>query len=617
MNILGLNLSHDSGVCLLSEGRITYAINEERISRVKLDHRFPDLAIRQLFRDTALTPDQIDHVAWTHVGAYPLPFLWEGLQIWPFTVKRFMVLVRMLVALIYLILPRPLAVDERLANWALRRVLKRRYGIAAPITRHDHHLAHAASAYYTSGLDEGMTGTGPVVVVTSDGAGDRLSASINRVDNGILERTASVGLAPSLGFIYTDVTERLGYKPFHHEGKITGLAAYGDSGRYVDRLHAMLVWDEHGGYDVGAGLVARYRRTAPRRQRLAVWFARLVAAPAEWRELAPRDAVRHTIWTCGTDSHMDTFREDLAAAVQVFCEEVVVRWLGSYLRRRYPGQKASLAIAGGLFANVKINQRLREMPEVASVYIHPHMGDGGLSVGAALQALAAMGQPVPPYRWPHCFLGTSYTEDDMAAALAASSLAYQRHDDIEERIAGLLAEGRVVALFAGAMEYGPRALCHRSILCPATDPAINTWLNERLRRTEFMPFAPVLCKEDAPDYFLGFSADHSHAAEFMTITYDVTERMAQEAPAAVHVDHTARPQIVTSAINPSIVKILKAYTQRTGLRVLINTSFNLHGEPIVHSPADAIRSFRAGHLDALALGPFLVLNHQPDQASPS
>ena len=174
-----------------------------------------------------------------------------------------------------------------------------------------------------------------------------------------------------------------------------------------------------------------------------------------------------------------------------------------------------------------------------------------------------------------------------------------------------------MARFIGRMEYGPRALCHRSILCPATDPHINTWLNERLHRTEFMPFAPVLCKEDAPDYFLDFSPERSHAAEFMTIAYDVTERMALEAPAAVHVDHTARPQLVTPDVHPSMVAVLRAYTRRTGLRVLINTSFNLHGEPIVHSPHDAIRSFLAGQLDALAMRPFLVLNHPPEKpASP-
>ncbi len=237
------------------------------------------------------------------------------------------------------------------------------------------------------------------------------------------------------------------------------------------------------------------------------------------------------------------------------------------------------------------------------------MSDVGQAFGAALRAhhneLKRAGGYLRPFRLKDVYLGSSYTDAEIERALEDSALEYRRVDAIEAEIARLLADRRVVARFDGRMEYGPRALGNRSILFHAQDPKVNDWLNARLDRTEFMPFAPSVLMEDRAEYFLR-TEGAEYTAEFMTITFDCTDKMKRLCPAVVHVDGTARPQFVTEAANPRYYRIIKEYKKITGISVILNTSFNMHEEPIVCSPDDAIRSFLRGHLDYLAIGNWLV-----------
>lgn len=242
------------------------------------------------------------------------------------------------------------------------------------------------------------------------------------------------------------------------------------------------------------------------------------------------------------------------------------------------------------------------------------MGDGGLGAGAAL-AHQAKNRKTAPLRLPNVYLGAEASDTEIEQELNRYSLEHTRHDAVEEAIAKLLAQGYVVARVNGKMEYGPRALGNRSILYQATDTTVNQWLNKRLNRTEFMPFAPAILKERAADYYIGYPKSE-YASEFMTITYDVTERCKCEAPAVVHVDDTARPQVVSEATNPSFYRILKAYERLTGYPQVINTSFNMHEEPIVCTPSDAIRAFREGHLDVLAIGSYIAMHPDLSQKQP-
>ncbi|MEM7023727.1 MAG: carbamoyltransferase C-terminal domain-containing protein, partial [Pseudomonadota bacterium] len=301
---------------------------------------------------------------------------------------------------------------------------------------------------------------------------------------------------------------------------------------------------------------------------------------------------------------------DLAASIQQHSERLAARYIGHHLG---PDRPRNLAIAGGLFANVRINQKLQEMPGVERIFIHPGMTDAGLAVGAALTP-CMHGFPNPsPWRretLPSVYLGAEFSDTQIEGELTANDLDYTRARDVESEIAQLLAEGHVVARFAGRMEYGPRALGNRSILYQPSDPSANDWLNTALRRTEFMPFAPATLDEHAETSYQN-TAGARETARFMTITFDVTARTRQTCAGAVHIDGTARPQLVRAADNPSFHRIIEAFYRITGVPTVLNTSFNMHEEPIVYSPADAVRAFLLGHLDYLAIGDFLVRSPTP------
>jgi carbamoyltransferase len=264
---------------------------------------------------------------------------------------------------------------------------------------------------------------------------------------------------------------------------------------------------------------------------------------------------------------------------------------------------ADIALAGGVFANVRINQKIKELG-FRGIFIQPAMDDGGLSLGAALHHLGREGG-LRPYRLPHVFCGPAYADEQIEEALDRAGVVYERTDHIALAVARLVQEGKVVARFDGAMEFGPRALGNRSILYDTRDPQVNDWLNRRLKRTEFMPFAPATLAERADECYLGLDGGR-HAAEFMTLTFNCTEYMKTTSPAVVHVDGTARAQIVTPQANPGFHEILVEYNRLTGIPSLVNTSFNMHEAPIVMAPTDAIQSFQDGRLDALAIGSYLV-----------
>ena len=298
--------------------------------------------------------------------------------------------------------------------------------------------------------------------------------------------------------------------------------------------------------------------------------------------------------------------EDVAAAAQQRLEDVVIGLVRPFIERT---RLRNLALAGGVFANVKVNQRLFESVGVDKIFIHPNMGDGGNALGSALYHAAerarANGQLTVTPALEHVFLSSSFSDSEIERALQRHGLPYSHHLDVEEVIGEMVAHGQIVGRFHGALEYGPRALGNRSILAHPGDRGINDVLNHRLRRTEFMPFAPSVLEEDAAEY-LQLASGALRPAEFMTITCRVHTHRRREIAAVVHVDGTARPHLVRRHINPSFYRILTAFKRHTGLGVLVNTSFNIHEEPIICSPDDACRAFAQGAVDALAIGPFVV-----------
>jgi carbamoyltransferase len=368
------------------------------------------------------------------------------------------------------------------------------------------------------------------------------------------------------------VTIYLGFKATRHEGKVLGLAAFGNPEPLLSRLVAHTnTTDWHELLDAKLALIA-LKFAKPEGQ----------AALAELcTDLSP---------------------EDIAAGIQAYTEHLIVAWIQAQAKQF--GVRL-LALAGGVFANVKLNQRLLALPDIDNIYIHPNMGDGGLATGAAYEVYARLHNGLMPKLQSHVYLGTDINRENALAALQKSGLSYSEPENLAYEVAKLLAQGKVVARAAGKMEYGPRALGNRTVMAACQDKSINQWLNQKFDRTEFMPFAPVIIEEQAQAYFPDWREDHI-AARFMTITYDASEHAQKNIPAAIHVDNTARPQVIRREDNPDYYDIIHEYYQLTGIASVINTSFNMHEEPIVRTADEAILAFQAAQLDALVLGTFLI-----------
>jgi carbamoyltransferase len=567
MKVLGLSpLDKDSTVTIVEDGVITYAAAEERFTRVKLQSGFPWQALEDALDRTGTKAEEIDRVVYPFLPYDEETRLFErnlqnerefleeteamatGEEIQK---ARARVPARrepvpglsdpnerqekgLLKNLAYRVLASEGVVSRNVAKrgseqWG-REASKYHFkwqqelesglaevGLKGKIKRVEHHLSHAANAYYTSGFDQAL-------IVTLDGYGSGLAGSISAGRDGKIERLHGLEYPHSLGTFYESVTSALGFTPSRHEGKIVGLAAYGDPEVLGDVLRRRFV-AANGGFRIV--------------ETNNVYFARLLAAQFP--------------------------KIDVAAAYQRVLEEVAVAYVSQYIRKTG-------------FKNLVLS-------------------------GAALAEFA--GSEPTRHRINDVYYGPEFSGAEISDALRRAGLPFTRYSPIEPKVAMLLAAGKVVARFDGRMEYGPRALGHRSILYHANEPAVNQWLNQRLGRTEFMPFAPATLYEHRhANYKLIDGAEY--AAQFMTITFDCTESMKRDCPAAVHVDGTARPQLVSAEGSPGFHKLLTEYYKLTGIPSVINTSFNMHEEPIVCTPDDAIRAFLQGNLDCLAIGEFLV-----------
>jgi carbamoyltransferase len=566
MICLGVHTSHDSGACVIEDGRILAAVNEERLVREKLYWGLPKRSIQMVLQLSGKKPEDIDLISVGGVtpgaGGTSETHLTHkvGLKrkVMDVVSRGHDLFGNKFVLGVFIGMYKRFPKSKEVVDHF------RSVGLKAPVEYIEHHEAHAASAFYTSPFGR------DTLVVTIDASGDGICSSINIIDSqGALKRVASTPFIYSPASIYAYVTSNLGYKTGRHEGKITGLAAYGDPGKTYGMFRDIM------GYQ---GL--EFRTT------LKAW-----GRPAA-RILKKR-----------LEGHKP---EDIAAGLQKRFEEVIVAVIQNALKV-YP--RKHVALAGGAFANVKLNQRIAEIRGVESIFIHPHMGDGGLGCGAALASWASHciknGKQPRPIPIQDVYLGPSYGEDEIRLALGKQSLSAVKCKNPAKDVARLLSEGKIVGIFNNRMEYGPRALGARTILASAGDKSINDWLNKRLKRTEFMPFAPVTRKEDAAALYKNFPKGEV-AAQFMTVTFDVDEEKGRKIPAVVHVDGTARPQTITREQNRLYYDILTEYCRLTGISTLINTSFNMHEEPIVCSPEDAIRSFLSGSTDYLLLEDLLV-----------
>lgn len=607
--MLGLHVGHDATAALVApDGTVAAAVAEERLTRIKFHTGFPYRAIDEVLRIAGVRPTDIGVVACAtkrmfFPGAEELNRLLlsrnldELRRYDPFNAPQ---LAQDPYALLWGLLksnvrqltggrPDPgdaAAAAEDLTARRLRQAIEEAGLGHARIEVIEHHLAHAASAYLTAGVDRAL-------VLTVDGAGDGLCATTSTAEGGLLSRVAAATADCSPGRFYSEVTRFLGFKRNRHEGKVTGLAAFGDPKRHYEALAQFLRFDPE-----REAFTSTARRDGPLTSKF-----KTVARVLKQENFGDPYIDEFFAYLKGSfDPVQDA--KDLAAAAQAVLEDVCVAYAQHFLARL---PSPNLLLAGGVFANVRVNQKLGELPGVRFVYVHQNMGDGGCALGAALLVAERAGQRAYAERpLETVYLGAGYDEGAVRAAIEAAGLRARRMADVPGDIAALLHAGKVVGRFDGRMEYGPRALGNRSILARPTERGINDWLNKRLARTEFMPFAPSALAEHASELFSGYDAGTAaHTARFMTITYDVAPGWRDRIQAATHVDGTARPQVVHREQNPGYHAIIQRYHQLSGIPAIINTSFNMHEEPIVATPGDAIRSFQQGALDYLAIGDYL------------
>lgn len=600
MIVLGISLGVNSGASIVKEGRLTAAVNEERFNRIKFYMGFPERSIKEVLKISQILPQDIDSVVIASTE-YTFP-----VDINKYSMEKPGLSDIFLHLLGSFHLQKPLlgtaaglslykVVFGFLQNLEIKRIKPKLtlIGIKAPIQKIDHHTCHAAGAAFTLPWKESL-------VITADQMGDGFSSKVFIKKGVKLESVLQVPVFHSFGALYGYTTLILGYK-IGREGKLTGLAAYGDPQKTLPIFEKYARFCPKKGYilNTGRGFVSDY-------------------------------------WSLKKD--LSTFSpEDIAAGLQKCFEDNLSCFVRHYAKKT---GLSKAALAGGIFANVKVNQKIREIPIIENTYVFPHMGDGGLSAGAALYQYysscpdaegwnSSTARKTKRFQQSHInesknpvaemrdcnermglssiYLGSSYSNNEIENQLKdfCHQVEFTFVKDPETVAAKILAEGKIAARFTEAIEYGPRALGNRSILYHAGDVSVNKWLNKKLNRTEFMPFAPVILEEDAPLYLEGWNQDHIDS-RFMTMAYYTTPLCREKAPAVVHIDGTARPQVLREKDNPSFYKLLKEYKKLTQLGIILNTSFNMHEEPIVCSPHHAIKAFISARFDALIMENYLV-----------
>lgn len=593
MYILGLNNNHNATAILLKNGRIIDCISEERFTNIKNYIGIPRKALKYILKKNKLSPKDIDLVCLGYKTGGPLLtvseekkhlvdkafflkigfwlgnkirllFWWLESHAFHFLREIEEVLYRLYVAIFS---HRSVEEEKKLLAEFLKIPIEKIVGF-------DHHQAHAAAAYYSSPFRQK-----DVLALTLDAEGDLLCASVNVFDErGNFKRIATTPIGHSLAQIYKDITRYLGMKPNEHEYKVMGLAPYAK----------------------GEGMEKVFEKIK------------------NWVELDKNNPLvfKSKFHTRNTYSHlkkeMENFRFDnIAAAFQKLIEERVTKWVEHAIRKT--GVR-TLVLGGGIFMNIKLNQKILELEQVKEAFFMPSCGDESTSIGAAHLGYLNLCrenriQPqISPIR--DLYWGPAYSNGEIEKFLRKGKYRkkykIRKIDNIEKTVARLLFQNKIVAHFAGRMEWGARALGNRSILANPSNPDLVQTLNEQIKNRDFwMPFTPSILAERTKDYIIN---PKDMTAPYMILAFDSTPLARKELKAAMHpYDFTVRPQIVEKDWNPRYHKIIKEFEKLTGIGGVLNTSFNLHGYPIVLGPKQALHVFEGSGLEYLAMEDYLIV----------
>jgi carbamoyltransferase len=577
MFTLGINaVYHDSAAALIKDGVVIAAAEDERFTHIKHAKRpvpfstwqLPFDAIDYCLKEAGIELADIDHVAYSydpkllssmpaHAGAtieLPLepglkPLANPSESLWDPLFLSYIVNAR-----------------AQLIDGAPHHLMKRfrSGGRAMRFEWHyvDHHLSHEASAFLAAPFTD-------TAVLTMDGRGEGVTTSLGQFVDAEYKRLKQVELPHSLGLLYESVTGHLGFLHSSDEYKVMALASYGRPA-YVDTFREIVKYRHDGTYTVDAPrLVERF---GPARER---------GGPLEQKHF------------------------DIAHSLQVTLEETVLK-LADWLHKQ--SGLEHLAMAGGVALNCVMNARVRDRGPFSEVWVQPASGDAGTALGAALwidyRKRVESGDRSRQWQMDHAYLGPEYADDEIEQLLKWTKAPYRRLQDVAGETADILASNRVIGWYQGRTEFGPRALGARSILASPIDPDMQARLNEIKDREDFRPVAPVVMEEYANEWFVD-----GGVAPFMLFIFDVRPAKEKQIPAVRHVDGTARVQTVNRRQHALYYDLLDAFRQRTGVPILVNTSFNTRGEPMVNSPRDALESFWTSPLDALVIGSFLIEKH--------
>jgi carbamoyltransferase len=555
MLTIGINYSqmHDSSACIVRDGDLLFAVAEERLSRLKHDASFPKLAIQACLDFAKVTAAQVDEVCfgWQTAGpVYRHDLSLYATGRWPLSKMSLLNSSRHFLSMWH----------QESGAAPFGRI----FGAAKTRFRYvDHHLAHAISAYAYSGFDD-------AAVVVMDGRGAWEATSIWHGRAGRLDHVMTLNWPDSLGLFYAQFTGFLGFVPNSDEWKVMGLAPYGQAGIDLSpfinpndapyRVHTKTL--------IGDGSQFSH-------------FTSLLGKPRE-----PESEI--------SDQH-----KNVAFAVQDACEAAMMSVVKMALQKT--GSR-NLCLAGGVALNSKANGKIVASGAIDKIFVQPAASDDGVALGAALAPYLDDNGRLPNKPMRHGYWGPSFDDDAIEKALRTYKIRHAKLSDPAATSAQLLSAGKILGWFQGRMEFGPRALGSRSILADPRDPEMNAKVNNAVKFREWWrPFAPSFKKENAPEYL-----ESAYDSPFMILTAQVRPEKRGVIPSVTHVDGSARPQTVEREINPLYYRLIDEFGKITGVPVIMNTSFNLRGEAIVHTPTDALRTFFSSGMDALVIGSFLV-----------
>lgn len=557
MNVLGIScFYHDSAACLIQDGQIKAAASEERFTRKKHDEGFPHHAVQYCLKEGKIEAKDLDYV-----GFYDKPFLkFERLlSTYLSTFPR---------GFLSFSKAMPVWLKEKL--W-IPQLIRRELGYKGKILFTEHHLSHAASAFLVSPFRE-------AAILTVDGVGEWATASYGIGRDRQIELFKEIRFPHSLGLLYSAFTYYLGFKVNSAEYKVMGLAPYGEP-RYVDQVRRLMDIRDDGSFEMDMRYFSYHHGLRMVNGR----FGKLFGGP-------PRDP----------ESKLDQRHKDIAASVQKVTEEVMLK-MASYLHRET--KMDYLCLAGGVALNCVANGRILREGPFKDLFIQPAAGDAGGALGVAAYIYHSLLDNPRGEAMDHAYLGPEYSDEQTLATLQKYGAPYRKlgREALVSEVAALIDGQTVIGWFQGRMEFGPRALGSRSILADARNPKNKDVVNLKIKfRESFRPFAPTVLEEKIAEYF-----EIDRPSPYMLLVAPVREEK-RVIPSVTHVDHSARIQSVSRRQNPLYYDLIREFDKRTGVPVIINTSFNVRGEPIVCTPEDAYRCFMRTHMDYLVLGPYLL-----------